>query len=486
MKRLIIFFMAVLILFVGCGQAEAEPEIVSNESYPTYEEFISQETVKTVLIWYSNDSLEKSLLNSVNEHLDSLGKDYAVYFERIQYDKGSYYIDNVKKRIADGYAVDILSTGSYFPEDEGFSNPYHHYISEDIFLPIDEYLSDTAVGKKLYNQMPSGYWKSLSVNGKIYGVSVQGMLTETYGYYANKKLAEKYGWDINKPIVSQLDILKKIKEKGIVPCYIDYSPGSPAYQPNPFMNTFGVYYDASNDSVKRITKDEEWLDRIRTINTLAREEFLIENASNKEPFLSLCAIFPFTGEEYGCTIETIGFIEISPSILCLDEPGLSTPIMATGVSKSSQYPDLAFDLLATVQSDAYLNNMLSFKGAQPDSNGNMPVESTGFEFYHTFGNRMISYQSEAEAKDYPEKFYNILSGENTPAYWGFAFDSAPVKDVYQRVIKVMNSFDFCQNTDFDSLIADLNSKLDEAGIDELVNEINNQYDDYKLRQNMSE
>lgn len=474
--------MAVLIFLTGCQQPQTE--IVSTESsYPTLDEFVSQDSGKTVLVWCLSTSTKRIPLNTVNEYLSSLGKDYVVYFERIQADKGNYYIDSVKKRIADGYAVDILSTGSYFPADEGFTNPYHRYVLEDMFLPLDEYLSDTELGQKLYNQMPTGYWKSLSVNDKIYGVSVQGMLSEKQGYLANKKLAKKYNWDINKPINEQLDILNKIqeKEKEYVPCVLEHPLGSPAYQPNSFMNTFGVYYDYASDSVKKITEDEEWLSDIRTVNTLVREKLLARIESSKKPFLTLCSAFPFTRTGYDDSAEAIGFSRIDESILCLDEQRLSTPIMATGLSKNSQNPDLAFDLLATVQTDAYLNNLLSFNGAEPNSNGNMSVESIGFEFYHTFGNRMVSYQSEAEAYDYTEKFYNILSTESIPLYWGFAFDSRSVNDVYVSVIKVMDAFDFCQDTDFDSLIADLNRKLDEAGIDELVDEINRQYDDYRLR-----
>lgn len=482
MKRLLIITMALLVLLIGCSNQTSHTTMNTTQDNATPDFDYSG---KTILTWYSCANVKVE--NEINIYLSSLGKNYAVKFVYEPAAHDDHYFDSIKQKMENKEQIDILTTGYYDIEYDKFPTAYQYYICSGMFLPLDDYLFSTEVGKKLYNQMPEGYWKALRADGSIYGLSVSGMLGSSPGYYVNKKLADKYGWDISKPISDQIDILKKIekKENKVMPVYMGADLGSASTVPNQFCLIHGVYYDKSLDAVGRITEDEEWLYGLKQLNTLVNEGLVTTWYNKDDPFETeqefvdmFCA--PADGYlEYGQISDHVGFVQFNDAYLCFDKMKYSIPSMATGVASCSENPDLAFDLLATVNTDVYLNNLLTFDGAEPNENGKMPLENLSSKFQSFFANRMICHKAEYESDNYSEWFTSVLSAEDTPIYWGFMFDVRPVQDIYGKVASCVVSFDFCRKIPFEQLISELDEKLDKAGIDELIAEINRQYDNWK-------
>lgn len=438
---------------------------------------------KTVLVWCLPDFYRTGLeVNvKVNEYLDLLGKDYVVYFKILPYtsDDGDY-VNLMKIKIANGEPMDILYSAE-IAEDSTMTFSYHSYVLEGFYEPLDEYFTNTEIGRKLYNQMPENYWHLLLVDGKIYAADgSSGNYSYPSGYCVNKKLAEKYGFDITKPISEQLDILEAVK-KNESDCDIVFYPakmGNSAYYSEVFESLNGIVYDYDSDSLIRLTDDESFLERLSEINALARAGYV--NSSNnmkaKNFFISFAAADALTVDEVGSEALKYYYDDTPTEVINVyskSKMSFKVPNTATGVCSCSQNKDMAFDLLATVMTDGYLNDLLA--------GGEGGLFSVVFS--DKFKNEAVSSIAENnKSEDYNELYLSALKEAELPPFIGFCFDVYPVAKEYVKVRSVLMSYDFAQDEEVDRILEDVNKKLDEAGINAVLNEANRQYHDWRDNQ----
>lgn len=454
--------------------------------YPTYEEFLSANKDKSHLIWYMNCRMDETVpLNVINEYLDSLGKEYAVYIKG--YKETEEMLPILLSDIEADGQVDIISTAVVDIYREGFTSAYHHYSYEGYFLPISDYLENTETGRNLYNLMPNGYWQSLDVNGEIYGLTSHGVKGYGFGYAVNKKLADKYGYDPHKSIYEQINIIEKVQEdmrdelrqgESYTACTLWADLAYPEYQPNPVCCLFGAYYDEDSDSIKRITEDEEWLEQVRLVNTLSQQVGIgiqSDNPQRLESFVTITTCEGYSIPEWG-SVGTYGR-ETPEAYLFFEDAGYTSVLTATGIYSGSKNADMAFDFLATAKSDEYLNRLISFGEIPPNEDGTMPIEALGYRALN-FPNKLIACPMVYEGAGYREWYRDALSGE-LPKYWGFAFDIRPVIEEHKAIIPRFFGFSFRQDVSYDELIARLDERLTEAGIDRIIEEANRQYNEWK-------
>lgn len=481
--------MAALVFFVGCGQPKAEPEIAPAEAYPTYEEFLSANENKSHLIWYMNCRMDEQVpLRKINEYLDSLGKEYAVYIKG--YHESVEMLPILLSDIEAGEQIDIISTAVVDMYKEGFTSAYSHYSYQGYFLPISDYLANTEAGRKLYDLMPEGYWQSLDVNGEIYGLTSHGVKGSGLGYAVNKKLADKYGYDPQKSIYEQIYIIEKVQNdmrkklhegESYTACTLWADLAYPEYQPNPICCIFGAYYDEDSDSIKRITEDKDWLEQVRLVNTLSQKVGVGlqgENPQRLDSFITITNCEGYNVPEWG-SIGAYGR-ETPEAYLFFSEAGYTSVLTATGIYSESKNADMAFDFLATAKSDEYLNRLISFGEIEPSEDGTMPIEASSYRSLN-FPNKLIACPMVYEGAGYREWYKGALSGE-LPGYWGFAFDIRPVIDEHKKVIPRFFGFSFRQNVSFEELITRLDERMTEAGIDKIIEEANRQYNEWKALQ----
>lgn len=438
---------------------------------------------KTVLVWCLPDFYRTELeVNvKVNEYLDLLGKDYAVYFKILPYtsDDGDY-IDLVKMKIANGEPMDILYSAE-ITEDSAMTFSYHSYVLEGFYEPLDEYFANTEIGRKLYNQMSVNYWQLLSVDGKIYAADgSSGNYSYPSGYCVNKELAEKYGFDITKPISEQLDILEAVK-KNESDCDVVFFPvkmGNSAYYPEVFEGLKGIVYDYDSDSLIRLTDDKSFLERLSEINALARAGYV--NSSNnmraKRFFISFAAADAITVDEVGSEALKYHYDDTPIEVINVyskSKMSFKVPNTATGVCSYSQNKDMAFDLLATVMTDRYLNDLL----VGGENGQSFQVFSDKFK-----NEAVSSIISDNKPENYNLMYLSDVDETELPPFIGFCFDVSPVDKEYGQVRSIMMSYDFAQARTTNEILSDVNKKLDEAGINAVLNEVNRQYHEWRNNQ----
>lgn len=458
----------------------------------TYEEVKDEYPGKTVLVWQLNPLITPPSSKAVNRHLDSLGKEYVIcfkdappnyrdsrYSEALSY---STYNETVTKRLESGEQIDIIDAFSVYNE-----------LSLHGFLePIDSYLLDTAVGQKLYDLMPDNYWKGCQVNGHIYGVCSYLTLGKRSGYLVNSVLADKYGYDTTKPILEQLDILERIKKEPCDPVmtWKGFSQSSECSTGKILEKC--VFWDDAAESWASILCDKEYTETLRTYFELgkmgmvrlspAQNSYFIYEQNNQ--YLPDHKSFEQIYGQAGNGFVTVPSYIASPSGTYVKQSGTGV-----GISASSEYKDLAFDLIATAYTDPDLNNMLCYGENYGDYIQNNGIYLLGNDLCRTwvFFNPVISIRPGTEPENLTEAWINGLEAAKVSDNIDFYADLSEFEDTKDAIFAVSVEMSRKAVTDeyndFEEYLNEYFKRLDEAGQQAIIDEVNRQYADYKEHKN---
>lgn len=160
---------------------------------------------------------------------------------------------------------------------------------------------------------------------------------------------------------------------------------------------------------------------------------------------------------------------------------ISNIINAIGIYSHSEHKDEAFDFIMRTQMDPYLNNLLVFGPKEDYTINNGRAEGARNEVinFSRFGNLSICYPHSRYSDTIHQDYYDAYSTASVVPYLGFAPDISAVKDEYLAVRDTMLCHDFLDYlTPADSINA-LNQKLEKAGIQMVIDEINRQYGEWE-------
>lgn len=475
-----------------------ESEKIYLRNFPAYDEIKSQYPDKTVLVW----SFERNMFDSrtnirtreLNAYLDQQGYDFVLCFEAantmVSDDKYAY-INYIRDKIANHEPVDIVYNSARFISSEGIP-AYNASVYADILEPLDKYLEGEA-GQRLYRLMPKNFWRSLEINGAVYGFNGSfSQLTSDFGYYVNKQLADQYGFDVEKPILEQIDILEAIKEHEAVDVAaafnVEYMCESSAFGvPDTVID--GVYIE--NGEIKSVFDNKNYLDNLRLFNTLNSKELLrcsnLDDEHKESAFLIInsknTGAFAYKNQEpveydyFGTKIEMIPVFKGSTSI--------RTANAATGICAYSENKEKAFEALSLILTDPYINNLMSYGIEDEDYTkaGDHvvldPVHGNPFGKMR-FSNKILCYPSENDYDNMSEIYtdaFNEVNDDNL----GFVFDGRAVEDEIIKVTLVLQSDvkKLLLTDDFDAEIKNIEQSLTKAGLNTIIDECKKQYAEWE-------
>ncbi|MBQ6550792.1 MAG: hypothetical protein IJL78_05245 [Lachnospiraceae bacterium] len=152
---------------------------------------------KTILTWVCPEGSivrgSHEVYNLFNELLDEKGYDFVVNFVQTKIDPKNH-LDYIKGLYGTEAPADIFNTGFLYKGDE---------LSQCILLgmcePLDPYL-DSEAGERLKNMHSDVVWTSVSDDGTVYGVPCNGypFVQSSYAVNVNMELAEKYGISVDR------------------------------------------------------------------------------------------------------------------------------------------------------------------------------------------------------------------------------------------------------------------------------------------------
>ncbi|MDE5577910.1 MAG: hypothetical protein K2J11_11040, partial [Oscillospiraceae bacterium] len=371
------------------------------------------------------DTIKNVRTRELNAYLDEQGYDFTLCFEAANTmisDEKYAYINYIRDKIDNNEPVDIICNSARFVTDgraEGIS-PYNTAVYAGIMEPLDTYLKKEE-GQRLYGLMPENFWKSLEINGAVYGFNGYfNQLSNDFGYYINKQLADKYGFDTEKTIFEQIDILKTIKENEDIDVVAAFNTDKIS-EPDCFgaakQLVDGVCIE--DGEIKSVLDSKGYTENLRLFNTLLSEELLsyINLADNHKE-----AAFIITDNRQAGAVaykdrEITGIDYFGNKIEAVPVFGENTSVktasVATGICAFSRNKEKAFAALSLILTDPYINNLLSYgiEGEDYTKSGNYAVLDP--EHGHPFGelrfsNKILCNPIEGDYENAAEIYVNAF------------------------------------------------------------------------------
>lgn len=479
------------------------------QDYETrYKKAKSQYPDSSVLVWASDTDIRYE--EELNDYLSQNGYPFVIIFRNLTpnddelYDDDGHfrssYAEQLQTVISNGEQIDIVSTGYKFALYDTFSNPYHFFADEGIFLPIENTLQNSNIGKTFYEETPDNYWQSLTYNGHIYGID---------GYLSGLHNAACLQVNTNLVSKDELSKLNAATFPELLTQLYDISSaytsdGEPEYSivPHYFedLSMFVDYdfiwesiYIDENGKACNIYEAPE-IEKLFELISDGYNAGYIVNRSNS--IKTTLADFAYTrcGDKVqnGITVDSFfGTSAMDGStegyrIYPQSTKNIHPAQNATGICSKSQNVDLAVEALALCLCNESCNNLLCF-GTDYEIKSNC-ISPNGYYNTIIVENRLVHnpfyglFYSDIRA-EYKAAYENsILS-----PYINFSFEGSKVADklieVQSIVYSVPSEFPSEEYKSGKEYLDFLNQRLYDAGLQDILDEANKQLEKYNEENN---
>lgn len=392
-------------------------------------------------------------------------------------------------------------------------NPYGPLVASGALTPLDELLPEHA--PNLWASMSPDMWDAARVNGQIYAVINQGNQARAYGAWVRRDLMEQYNFDwtqadsyedlepffeqvvTDNPDIHIMSAAGTIHGRLWFPEAWGFDPlGGPA-------RSIGIRYEDGNREVLNVTETDEYLQVMEMtrrwyekgfwaadppplgdIHALRTEGYVMSMLWNKIP-----------GVDRQVAVGEYGGREIVQ--LVLSQPVMTTQSVAgsmTGVCATSADPARAVMFLELLNTDAYLLSTF-IRGVEglhwewDDQSRELvryPENRTADEVISAyrapdwaFGNKFILYYADPSEIGSREEMQELNDSAIRSTALGFAADYTPVRTEYAQVEAAHQQY--CDPIERGLIspeegLAECQARLDEAGIDVVIAEVQRQLD----------
>lgn len=465
--------LATLLLISGCGN--------SSDSKKTDDEVVN-------LNWYITGIPQKDI-DTVNDEVnDYLEAEYNVTVTLNQIDWGEYD-QKMSALVNAGEKFDLAFTASWLG---GFN--YLTNARKGGFTDLTEYLNSE--NSELKATLDEKFWQGSEIDGSIYVVPTQKEIAATEFFVFNKELVEKY--DVPYEEIQTYDDLepwlKTIKEKeGITPWYMSEGYKNP-YEFDELNTSVGIDLEGDKNLITDYYFEEPYIQRVHKIREYMEAGYINENAAlakqtdivGKDWFVTSTVMGPLdTATVEDQVKKSVVVSQMTSSIVT----NASAVGAGTVVGANSNHPEEAMKLLEAVNTDPVLMNMLSYgiEGTHYEKTGDdtikwLDAHSNYTMPYYMFGNYFNLYHAEGAQSDEWDvlKAYNE-SAVPSPAL-GFNFDTTNVSTQIAALNNVQEEFKNLINTgsvDPDENLEKMKTKMNSAGLDDVISEMQNQYDEWR-------
>jgi putative aldouronate transport system substrate-binding protein len=435
----------------GCSNSNGSSSSSSSpSSSPSSSAAAASPTAKKLdpveLTWYYPENKANPDLQLVNDAVNKITQAKINATIKLKPIEFGTYEQKMNTMVAANEPMDIIWTSSWlfkFDQNE----------KKGVFQPLDDLLKTN--GQKLFSSLQEKFWNDAKLEGKIYAVPNWQISAQRAGLVIQKRFVDKYKLDVSKikKIEDIEPFLKQIKdgEPGIVP--FGTTRGFYTGMIYNIDTTIPVYKnDASNKVLFDITPEmKQNFDLVHSWYTkgyINENAATLKNAADAYNKGNTAVWFDFTGKP-GSEVEfkaadggnDVVLVPLAKAVFT----GASSTLNA--ISRTSKNPDRAMMFLELVNTDKELYNTLVYgiegKHYTKTTGNYIKINQDAGYFTNTdwiFGNIINEYLPEGAPADKLEQTKKINDEAEVSKYYGFKFNSDPVKTEVANVNAVNDEY----------------------------------------------
>lgn len=441
------------------------------------------------ITWYAVDSATPTDVDRINKaasaYLQSKGINANLDLHILTW---TDYNTQISTMIASHEKFDLLN---------GIVSGLNSYAQSGGFTEITSDMLDK-YGADIKSALGDDLLSLTQMNGKQYVIPVNKDTADYNGYIYNKDIAEKYGLDVSgvKTMSDWTAIFEKLHAAD--PSIICYLPSTF----DPIVNANLMYVNGSSslccaipldnsvttvsnyftlDSTKAVYNQlHDWYNAGYLNTDTTADTTALKNAG--KVFVYPYANKPGVADELSTGDTHWGQLDITTAHRSIRNfPGG----WATGISATSENPEVALQVLNLMYADPDFENLIVFGEADIDYtlDGKVITKTadSGYnisDYSWEWGNNFLLYTTSVEAADKWDQMKKFNDSAETLDMTGFWFDTSEYSTITTAMsdaFKQYNSQLLSGAVDVDATLKQLNDALTAAGIDDLLKAMNESY-----------
>jgi putative aldouronate transport system substrate-binding protein len=489
----------------GCGgtspaSSEAASGAASSEAASSAASEAPKETV-TLNFWTvgTAQDAQSRINDAVNSYLkDTLKSNIQINYQELGWSDD--YNNKANNALSTGQGVDVLFTANWAAN-------FQQNALQGNFLQLDDYLAKYPQVTDILGQ---SFIDASKISGHTYALPCNKEKFHSWGFLLRSDLVKKYNMDVSK-IKSEKDIEPYYDEilkgePGITPLCVVGSMDVPGYKYLDWDNISdddvpGALYPSEDSSKSQIINQfvaPESIAFYKQMQTYRAKKYIRNDAATitngisdeiktGKYFAFVQSLKPGKAAEMKASTNNIDWtqVQITPNYCSNRE----TTGAMLAISKASQHPDEAMEFISLLYTDANLLNLFIYGQENTDykknSDGTITMvadsgyaSANGWRFGDQTKNLRLSYE---EADKY-DQWTQLNSSSPKLQSYGFIFNNtdtniatlvANTRGVTQEYYKTLFTG---QAKDVDATVAEMNKKFKAAGVDDLLKEMQEQYD----------
>ena len=478
MKRVfaLILCLAMAVTFGACNNGTAPKS-------QAYEDDMSKEVTLKWYIRAAEPKGSKEVIDAFNKYI----KEKINATVDIVFVQPGDYDQKIQMAMAANEKFDLVWTASW-------ANPYQNNALKGGYLELDELLNQVPTLRDFY---PDSVWDATRIGGKIYGVPNNQVLYDQQGLRFTKSICDKY--NINVDEIKGLDDLTEVfqtvkdNEPNVIPARKGY--GTNFLQPITeiiapfFIDKSGKVTDRRDDIRPTYDIMRDWYQREffpADVATMTDETSLLKAG---KIFSGYSRQLPGGAEKFRIQYDYDSIMFPTADAL-LSRTGVQSTL--TAVSATSENPIRALKLIELMQTDKYACNLMFYglegRDYELDPNEENRIIRNSDSYYVSeflVGNQFLGYILPAYPADVWEQTDKANKEAPIDPNIGFSFDPTPVESEISQISAVGKEYDpILSNGLEDPAISApaYYDKMEKAGREKVMNEIQKQYDEWKKTQ----
>lgn len=395
---------------------------------------------------------------------------------------------------------------------------YAQSVDLGVAQPIEQYL-DTA-GLDMKNTLPETLWDSVTIDGHIYGIPTYKDNATIFGFVYNKTMAEEIGMEIPDFLPLSMDVIDDFYREAYDKMEKTYGAdhGIVATSGMAMIDVFEqhatrgavskieggyMFQDKGDGEVFDIYSQQEVVEYYEVIRSWVEDGILPFDSFNleKDPLKSEGKLFTeivqgyvdFPADGWSKDYET-GFIATDPVYMTTGGASFGTNI----VGSNSKNPEAAVAFLNLMNTDSFVANTLRFgvegeyqnvtADNRLDFTGTLNEDPSARAYYNWYGWQFGNiFAMSLPAQENDSLFENIMAANESAAvgaHLGFTADTSKIQNEITACeavyIEYRDNLDQGMLKDVAGSLAEMNKKMESAGINKIVEEIQGQVNAWRV------